>query len=178
MWMKNWTPHIVAITTIRWRRSAYINVTPYMALLLLIQVTLVQERLVLQKQRRIQRNTVLMLFVTAHKGLRKEEKKCISLQVTGTKLLIKHWGCLQRWRLGAIFVYKAASQTSKTSAWTKWKEKRGKIISLHLFLTLTPAEGMDGFFFLFCFLFFLKTTQDTKRWTAYTYLPGHYQLLY
>lgn len=65
--------------------------TPYMALLLLIQVTLVQERLVLQKQRRIQRNTVLMLFVTAHKGLRKKkEKKSISLQVTGTKLLIKH----------------------------------------------------------------------------------------
>lgn len=41
--------HIVAITTTWWRRSAYINMAPYMALPLLIQVTLVQECLVFAK---------------------------------------------------------------------------------------------------------------------------------
>lgn len=51
-------------------------------------------------------------------------KKCsISLQVTVTKFLIKHWGSSSGC---VVFVYKAASQSSrssKTSVWTKWKER-------------------------------------------------------
>lgn len=65
------------------------------------------------------------MFVTACKCFLKETRN-ISLQMTATKLPIKHWGCLQKWRLCASFVYKAASQSSKTSVWTKWKEKRKK----------------------------------------------------
>lgn len=68
-------------------------------------------------------------------------KKHISLQVTDTKLLIKHRGCLWRWRPRAIFVCKAPSRSSKASVWTKWKERRKKKKLLAASLPETYSGG-------------------------------------
>lgn len=53
-------------------------------------------------------------------------KKSVFLHKWQLQSCYKARGCLQRWLLCAISVYKVTPQCSKTSVWTKWKEKRGK----------------------------------------------------
>lgn len=77
------------------------------------------------------------LFVTGCKGLKK-----MRFFTSGCyKGAHKARGCLQQWRLRAIFVYKVAPQSSKTLVWTKWKEKRER---KKKFCALPHPENYNG----------------------------------